>query len=130
MARRAETPRTCTFCGSKAAEVESMVKGPGQLAICSTCVWEAVKGIDAERVRAVAPDRRVPVVTEATLLLEDGSTLLVEGTFEEVVRELGADAAGGEGRICTFSVVDGQRVALRRGAIKQVLADPEPPAPC
>ena len=118
MAKRTQTPRTCSFCSRGENDDQTrLIAGPGDLAICHACVH-----LCAEIVQDAppAPSR----IREATLVLEDGSRQLVAAGLGEAVSMLGRD----ETSIVALELVGGGRLAIRRQAVRQIHADAEPAA--
>jgi hypothetical protein len=92
-----------------------LIAGPGQLAICHACVRLCIELVEDA---PPAPSR----VQEATLILEDGSKHLVSAGLREAVSMLGRD----DSAIVAFELVAGGRLAVRRQAVRQIHAAPEP----
>jgi hypothetical protein len=108
---------SCSFCGAEAEKTVKLIAGPGDVSICAECVH-----LCAEILEDLPP--AASLVQQATLVLEDGSRHLVAAGLHEAVSMLGLD----DSCIVAFELVAGGRLAVRRQAVRQVYADPEPDA--
>jgi hypothetical protein len=107
----------CSFCGSTREKTAKLIAGPGTLRICAECVHLCGQILHDE---GPSPSQ----VRHTTLVLDDGTHHLVDAGLHEAVSMLGNDDA----RIVAFNLVAGGRLAVRRQAVRQMLADPEPEA--
>jgi len=113
--RKSNAALRCSFCRKTDGETAKLIAGPNELAICAECVHLCAEIVADE---PPAPSR----IQEITLVLEDGSRYLVAAGLHETVSMLGED----DSRIVAFDLVEGDRIAVRRQAVRQIHAKREP----
>ena len=107
----------CSFCGLSETSGAHLVHGPG-VYICHDCVHLAAEIVAGG---GVATDR----VGSCTLVLEDASRHDVASGIHEVISRLGRE----DSALVIFELVDGDQLAVRRQAVRQVHVAAEPPSP-
>lgn len=114
ISRTIAPPPACSFCGKGPDQIQ-LVVGPDDIRICLECVHLCVEILESG---PPAPSR----VQEATLILEDGSRHVVATGLGEAASMLGSD----DTRLVAFELVAGGRMAVRRQAVRQIHAEPDP----